>query len=443
MLHIILTILKILGIILLVFLGIVLAVLLSVLFIPVCYRGQGNKEGEQIEAKASVSWLCYLIHGTVIYESGKTRWELYLFGIPLRKVRDRIKERKRKKSRKYLIHGTVIYESGKTRWELYLFGIPLRKVRDRIKERKRKKSRKAKKTETAKESFPEENPVVALEEKEEEKPERIAGVRLEEKTKEEVSQKEKRESSGVENHKKTEKKQGIWKKMEEKPERIAGVRLEEKTKEEVSQKEKRESSGVENHKKTEKKQGIWKKISEKIKRVRLTFHNICVNIKEWRSFFALETTKAAFRFLLGKGKGLLHHILPRKIRGKLIFGFEDPALTGQVLGVAAIFYSFYHFLLGKGKGLLHHILPRKIRGKLIFGFEDPALTGQVLGVAAIFYSFYQDKFLLTPVFDRQILEGEIKLSGRIYGVYLLWTAWQIYKNQDVRKVYQKFQDKET
>ena len=295
MLHIILTILKILGIILLVFLGIVLAVLLSVLFIPVCYRGQGNKKGEQIEAKASVSWLCYLIHGAVIYESGKTRWELYLFGIPLRKVRDRIKERKRKKSRK------------------------------------------AKKTEG--------EPSVA---------------------------------------------------PEEKPERIAGVRLEEKTKEEVSQKEKRESSGIENHKKTEKKQGIWKRISEKIKRVRLTFHNICANIKEWRSFFALETTKAAFRFLLGKGKGLLHHILPRKIRGKLIFGFEDPALTGQVLGVAAIFYSFY-----------------------------------------------QDKFLLTPVFDRQILEGEIKLSGRIYGVYLLWTAWQIYKNQDVRKVYQKFQDKET
>ena len=307
MLHIILTILKMLGIILLVFLGIVLAVLLSVLFIPVCYRGQGNKEGEQIEAKASFSWLCYLIHGTVIYESGKTRWELYLFGIPLRKVRDRIKERKRKKSRK------------------------------------------AKK--------PEGEPSVAPEKKPEGEPS-VA--------------------------------------PEEKPERIAGVRLEEKTKEEVSQKEKRESSGVENHKKTEKKQGIWKRISEKIKRVRLTFHNICVNIKEWRSFFALETTKAAFRFLLGKGKGLLHHILPRKIRGKLIFGFEDPALTGQVLGVAAIFYSFY-----------------------------------------------QDKFLLTPVFDRQILEGEIKLSGRIYGVYLLWTAWQIYKNQDVRKVYQKFQDKET
>ncbi|MDY4668428.1 MAG: DUF2953 domain-containing protein [Oliverpabstia sp.] len=337
MLHIILTILKILGIILLVFLGIVLAVLLSVLFIPVCYRGQGKKEGEQLEAKASVSWLCYLIHGTVIYESGKSRWELYLFGIPLKKVRDRIKERKR--------------------------------------------SGKAKKAETAKESFPEENPVVALEEKVEEKPFIAPEKKLEGEPA--IAPKEEPEGEPVVV-------------PEEKPERKAGVRLEEKTKEEVSQKEKRESSGVENHKKTEKKQGIWKKISEKIKRVRLTFHNIYANIKEWRSFFALETTKAAFRFLLGKGKGLLHHILPRKIRGKLIFGFEDPALTGQVLGVAAIFYSFY-----------------------------------------------QDKFLLTPVFDRQILEGEIKLSGRIYGVYLLWTAWQIYKNQDVRKVYQKFQDKET
>lgn len=313
MLHIILTILKILGIILLVLLGIVLAVLLSVLFIPVCYRGQGKKEGEHIEAKASVSWLCYLIHGTVSYEKGKSRWELYLFGIPLMKVRAGIKERKRKKSRK------------------------------------------AKKPERAQISLPEENPVADLEENPV------------------IDPKEQEKGTGK-------------------------VCQEKKPKEEAtgSKKEKVGSSGSVHYKKAEKKQGLWKKISGKIKKLRLTFRNICANIKEWRNFFALETTKAAFRFLLGKGKGLLHHILPRKMKGKLLFGFEDPAMTGQVLGVAAVFYPIY-----------------------------------------------QDKFLLTPVFDRKILEGEIQLSGRIYGVYLLWTAWQVYKNQDVRKVYQKFQDKET
>ena len=208
----------------------------------------------------------------------------------------------------------MIYESGKTRWELYLFGIPLRKVRDRIKE-KEKEIRKAKK--------PEGEPSVAPEKKRKDPcaPKREPG-----------------EDSRSPYWKRKQRKRFLRKKR--------GNLLVLKT-----------------IKKLKKSRGYEKNL-KKIKRVRLTFHNICVNIKEWRSFFALETTKAAFRFLLGKGKGLLHHILPRKIKEKANFlDLKNPASDR---------------------------------------------TG-VLGVAAIFYSFYQDKFLLTPVFDRQILEGEIKL----------------------------------
>ena len=107
MLHIILMILKIIGILLLVLLGIVLLFLLSLLFVPVCYSGWGKKEGKTYQGKASVSWLFHLIHGTVVYEEKQSRFELYLCGIPLMKLREKTKNRKKRKEGKVQPERTV------------------------------------------------------------------------------------------------------------------------------------------------------------------------------------------------------------------------------------------------------------------------------------------------------------------------------------------------
>ena len=98
-LHIILTILKVIGILLLAVLGLVLFFLLSALFVPVCYRMWGKRTATVLEGKASVSWLFGLIRLSVGYVDSQSKLELYLFGIPLLALKDRI-DRWRKKHRK-------------------------------------------------------------------------------------------------------------------------------------------------------------------------------------------------------------------------------------------------------------------------------------------------------------------------------------------------------
>ena len=98
-LHIILTILKVVGILLLAVLGLVLFFLLSALFVPVCYRMWGKRTATVLEGKASVSWLFGLIRLSVGYVDSQSKLELYLFGIPLVALKDRI-DRWRKNRRK-------------------------------------------------------------------------------------------------------------------------------------------------------------------------------------------------------------------------------------------------------------------------------------------------------------------------------------------------------
>ena len=69
MLHLLLLILKILGILLLVILGIILAVLLLVLFVPLRYKADVEFDGKP-RGNVLVSWLLRLITVRVSYDEG-------------------------------------------------------------------------------------------------------------------------------------------------------------------------------------------------------------------------------------------------------------------------------------------------------------------------------------------------------------------------------------
>lgn len=71
MLHIILLILKILGLLLLVILGLLLAVLLAVLFVPVRYRGSGSYYGEG-KGSVGISWLLHILSIRLRYDKSLT-----------------------------------------------------------------------------------------------------------------------------------------------------------------------------------------------------------------------------------------------------------------------------------------------------------------------------------------------------------------------------------
>lgn len=87
--------------------------------------------------------------------------------------------------------------------------------------------------------------------------------------------------------------------------------------------------------------------------------------------------------------------------------------------------------------LLRQALPRRVRGELHFGTEDPALTGEILGGISIFYPLFMDNVKVTPDFENSVLEGELFLKGRLRPVTVLRIGWRLYRDKNVRWMYRR------
>lgn len=83
-------------------------------------------------------------------------------------------------------------------------------------------------------------------------------------------------------------------------------------------------------------------------------------------------------------------------------------------------------------GLLKSILPGKIQGNIKIGTGDPAGTGQVLAVYGILYPLVGNHIEIIPDFERQIVEGDLFIKGKITFFRLVKTAWIVYFNKDLR-----------
>lgn len=96
MLHMILLILKIIGIVLLSLLGLVLLILALVLFVPVRYqlRVTADESGQtagNVKVRACVSWLLHLLHIRAAF-AGKFDMVVRVCGIPIRRIPGRNKQ---------------------------------------------------------------------------------------------------------------------------------------------------------------------------------------------------------------------------------------------------------------------------------------------------------------------------------------------------------------
>ena len=78
MLHILLLILKIIGILLLVLLLLILLLFLTVSLSPLCYRAEGSCRGnpDTLFAKVRFHWLFHLLSGEAVYDGGEVSWRL-------------------------------------------------------------------------------------------------------------------------------------------------------------------------------------------------------------------------------------------------------------------------------------------------------------------------------------------------------------------------------
>ena len=79
-----------------------------------------------------------------------------------------------------------------------------------------------------------------------------------------------------------------------------------------------------------------------------------------------------------------------------------------------------------------HVLPQKLRGTITFGFSDPADTGYVTGIAAVFYPKYGESFSLYPDFERKVFAARCEGKGRIRLGYILVLVVSILREKSVR-----------
>ena len=97
------------------------------------------------------------------------------------------------------------------------------------------------------------------------------------------------------------------------------------------------------------------------------------------------------------------------------------------------------FLWKKAKGLLHNILPRRMTGRIHFGFEDPSKTGKTLAYFSMLYPFTKENLVIEPEFETEelILEGDIAFRGRIRLGYLVYVALSVVLNKNIRRQYKR------
>lgn len=326
MLHILFLILKIIGIILAVLLGLVLLLICIVLFVPVRYKANVQKAGEKIVGRVRVSWLFHGVTVTLDYRDKKMDTVIRVLGINLQWLKE-IFPKKGKEPE--VIEKKTAEESMSGTGDIQDTGSSVRISANDSELTKIKKE--------------------ASEHK-------ISGEQSE------IDDGMNRKTSELTNYNKdvgTRKKTFVLIPLAFR--KIVGI--------------------------IRFIFSIPAKITGIIRKISLTIKNICAKINYWKTFLDDKRTKAA-----------LSCIKDRLIR------------------------------------ILKHVLPRRLKGELRYGFEDPCTTGQVLAGICMFYPVYQKHINIYPDFENEVLEGHLDLKGRIHIGVLLWHALIIFIDKNFKFV---------
>ena len=298
MLNVVLTILKIIGIVLLVILALVIALLLIVLFVPIRYSAHVVKEEPEpgggaidgLRAEAKVTWLLHLISFRIGFADKKLSKVLKVFGIDLSKKK---KEKPKKKKKK-------VPKEGEER--------PLSEIASGKKKVLTDEELDALLEETAAEEQSERPEEVLKEPGQAD----TGGPEEKEPEQEEIPEPEETdEEDDAPPEGKQERKQKA-KSFSEFLWRIA-----------------------------ERVWKVFKKIAAKIRSVVQKIKAVLAKIKKWIDFLADERTQAALVLVLKEVGGILKGWLPKKIRGYVRFGEGDPYRTGERLAYLAACYPLY------------------------------------------------------------------------------------------------------
>lgn len=169
---------------------------------------------------------------------------------------------------------------------------------------------------------------------------------------------------------------------------------------EDSSKKRTERENQENGKK-EKKPSVYERLNQKIiaiwRKIKYTFVKICGKIKGIAK--NISDTKDAIQIFLNDE---VHRSTFRKVKKELIW-------------------------------MKRLLKPKIFRVRLNYGFEDPCLTGQVLGLLGMVYPFVGDNMEIEPDFEQKVLQGDIHIKGRIRMIHLAVFGVKLFIHKETRK----------
>lgn len=159
-------------------------------------------------------------------------------------------------------------------------------------------------------------------------------------------------------------------------------------------------------------QKIFRPVKEKIKA-------LCRKIKE-RILAVIGGIKEKFRMIRGKLRD-----------GKALYDKAMEFLTDEANK------KTLNLLRRQIFKILRHLCPRRLKGDITFGLEDPYTMGQVASAAAFLYPILKERVKFTPVFGEKVMDGELALKGRIRIGTLLCLAGRMLLDKNFRMILKK------
>lgn len=101
-----------------------------------------------------------------------------------------------------------------------------------------------------------------------------------------------------------------------------------------------------------------------------------------------------------------------------------------------------HMAWSEAKILITHIKPKKIKGNILFGFDDPANTGELLGVIGTLFPILPEDLIIIPDFTQSIFKGWVDAKGRVFGFYILKEILKVLLDGKTIPVFKKYMHKE-
>jgi len=154
--------------------------------------------------------------------------------------------------------------------------------------------------------------------------------------------------------------------------------------------------------------------------------------------------KCLWKNIVSKLKGLMQ--IPKKIANtfkkvsdavKKIFAAVRSGKEKAVLVKEFVFgRECLDFVCVVRDNVLHlwrHIKPKLLRIDMTIGFDDPAVTGQVLGVIAAFCGAAGMMPCVTPDFEKRVFESDIEIKGRVTVFILLKILIKVYFCEELKE----------